>query len=161
MTLKRRTGEIVGSVATLVLGTAYFLRALRMPFWGAGGIPGGGFLPTLLGAGMILLSLLLLGRTMAAKPASRQEAKIEWGAIRKPLYILVALVGYLVLFRILGYVLASVVLIGVLFWAFDPQRSVWRRAMIASSASILIVALFYIVFVILLALEIPVWPFGS
>ena len=158
MTLGHRKGEIAGSVAPLLLGICYLSQALRMPFWTAGGIPGGGFLPTLLGVGMIALSLLGLAKILAAKPVLQQEGKIDWRAIRKPLFVLLALVGYLLFFKILGYVLASVALMWVLLWAFSSDPSVFRRTVKGAAASVLIVGLFYGVFVSLLALDIPVWP---
>ncbi len=161
MTFGRRSGELAGSIATLLLGIYYLIQALRMPFWTAGGIPGGGFLPTLLGVGMIFLSLLWLVKTVAMPPVLRQGGEIERGAIRRPVYVLLALVGYLFFFRILGFVLVSVALIWVLLWVFDPDRSAWRRAVKGAAASVLIVALFYVVFVTLLALDIPLWPLGG
>jgi len=161
MAFGRRKGEIAGSVTTLLLGIFYLSQALRMNFWTSGGIPGGGFLPTLLGAGMITLSLLGLVRILAAEPVIQQEGKVDWGAIRKSLTVLLALVGYLLLFRILGYVLDSVALMWVLLWAFGSDRSALRRALMAAAASLIIVALFYGVFVSLLALDIPAWPSGE
>jgi hypothetical protein len=156
MAFGHRKSEIAGSLVTLLLGITYLSKALRMTFWTSGGIPGGGFLPTLLGVGMIMLSLLGLLRTLV-----RQEEKIDLGSIRKPLYVLLALVGYLLFFKILGYVLDSVALMWFLLWVFGSDRSVFRRAVKAAAVSVLIVALFYGVFVSLLALDIPVWPSGE
>ena len=161
MAFGRRKGEIAGSVTTLLLGIFYLSQALRMPFWTSGGIPGGGFLPTLLGVGMTALSLLALARILAAKPAFQSEGKTDWGALRKSLIVLLALAGYLLFFRILGYVLSSLALMWVLLWAFGSDPSLLRRAMKAAAAGVLIVALFYGVFVGLLALDIPAWPSGG
>lgn len=161
MALGRRAGELAGIATTFLLGMYYLSQALRMPFWTERGIPGGGFFPTLLGIVMISLSLLLLVETLGELSRLHGGGEIDWGVIGKPLYVLLTLVGYLFLFRILGYVLASATLIWVLLWAFDPDRSAARRAAKATAASILIVGLFYVVFVSLLALDIPVWPFGG
>lgn len=158
MDLRSRAPDLAAIAATSLLATSYLVYALRMPFWTAGGIPGGGFLPALLGVAMLLFSIALLIQTLTGEP--RVGSGLDWRASARPRSVLMALVGYLAVFRWLGYVLASVALISVLLWLFEPRRLTLRRTAAATAVSVVIVGLFYLVFVRLLALDIPAWPSG-
>lgn len=162
MSFGERTGDLVSSAVAMLLGAFYLVMALRLPFWTEGGNPGAGFLPTVLGVGMISLSLLLAAKTLREHPLSnRAGGDFDQGTVSRPLFVLMALVGYVFLFPILGYLLTSVVLIWFLLWVFDPSLSSRRKAANATVVSISVVALFYVVFVRLLELQVPIWPFDS
>ncbi len=71
-----RRGDRAVGAAFFALGLSLLVSAARFPP-GVGGLPGPGFFPSLIGAGMVVLSLALLGSGFArrARPAPAQHVE--------------------------------------------------------------------------------------
>ncbi len=159
MKVGKRTGDIVSGFAWLLLGAWYLLEALRkLNFYTAGGQPGAGFMPMLLGGGVIVLSLMLIVKGFMSPPDIEGRFHVD-NAVLKPVAVLGALVVWVVLFQITGYVLTGWLLVAGLIVAFAPTQS-WRvRIGMAVLIAGLAVIGFYVVFGVIFALQLPPSPF--
>ena len=111
---------------------------------------GPGYVPTVLGALLIGLGVLVGLPTVKAGSVATQVEKIGWRGL---LVILGAVVLYAVLLPRLGFVAALVVL--VILSAMASEEFAWRETLI--SVAVLGVCS-YLVFVRGLDLQFPVWP---
>ena len=111
---------------------------------------GPGYFPTVLGALLIGLGVLVGLPTVKAGSVATQVEKIGWRGL---LVILGAVVLYAVLLPRLGFVAALVVL--VILSAMASEEFAWRETLI--SVAVLGVCS-YLVFVRGLDLQFPVWP---
>ena len=111
---------------------------------------GPGYFPTVLGALLIGLGVLVGLPTVKAGSVATQVEKIGWRGL---LVILGAVVLYAVLLPRLGFVAALVVL--VILSAMASEEFAWRETLI--SVAVLGVCS-YLVFVKGLDLQFPVWP---
>ncbi|HEX2986630.1 MAG TPA: tripartite tricarboxylate transporter TctB family protein, partial [Chloroflexota bacterium] len=143
MFIRSRTGDLVSGVIALLLGVFYLYEGTHYRLWTAGGNPGGGFLPTVLGGSMVLLSVVLITKTLRAQPSEGGTVEVSFN---KPLLVLGALAFYVVLLPFLGYLLASTVVTAFLLFTFDDGDS-RRRVVKSVVVSVAVVAIFYVVFV--------------
>ena len=111
---------------------------------------GPGYFPTVLGALLIGLGVLVGLPTVKAGSVATQVEKIGWRGL---LVILGAVILYAVLLPRLGFVAALVVL--VILSAMASEEFAWRETLI--SVAVLGVCS-YLVFVKGLDLQFPVWP---
>lgn len=120
------------------------------------GIPGPGFFPTLLAvltAG--LAALLVISRLRGAETqfgAFELPARSE---LARALGVWSAILIASVLMDVIGFVVTSTVLIGVLLLGVERLRS-WR----AMLTVVLIPIVFYVVFAVLLRVRLPAGPWG-
>lgn len=162
MNLGGRTGDKLCGAIGLLAGLFYLSQGIHLPIWTSGGNPGAGFLPMGLGIAFVVLSLMLMLKAWSAQhTVEREESKVDWQTIAKPLLVFCALFAYIVLFPILGYLLTSVALIGFLLWAFDSGSAGLRKMIKTTALSVTVVVAFYVIFVQLLKLQLPAWPFSA
>ena len=98
--------------------------------------PGPGFMPFLIGALLLLLSLLLLITTLTGKGARAKplEEKREVN-FRKFSAVVVSLILYGLFLEILGFVVCTFLLLFFLFWGMGTRL---RAALVTSTLTILI-----------------------
>ena len=139
---------IVANVFWLVFSIAVCLESWRL---NVGGLhtPGPGFLPFYTA---ILLGVLALISLMQTLKVVEGPASGIWGGIRwlKLGLMLASLFLYTILFSLLGFVLATFLLLLVLFRVIEPYG--WKMVLISS---VLTIAGTYFFFVILLESRLP------
>lgn len=131
-------------------------QSTQLAFYQRGGIPGPGFFPTLLavltaGLGALLVISRLRGAD-AQFGAFELPARSE---LARALGVWSAILIASALMDLVGFVVTSTVLIGVLLLGVERLRS-WR----AMLTVILIPIVFYVVFAILLRVRLPAGPWG-
>ncbi len=140
----------IPSLILIALGSIFCIASLRL---GMGQInaPGPGFVPFIGGAILILFSLFVIlfetkyenrCKTESKSPV-KQQAKVI-------LFILVPLFVYALVMDLLGFIVATFVIMFYLFKA--PQRQSWRFAL---GASLLTLALTYFLFDYFLKVNLP------
>jgi putative tricarboxylic transport membrane protein len=145
-----RNRDVLSGLFLGLLSTATCIMAYRLGL-GSGSSPGPGFaafgIAFLLG--LMSVYLCLKGLLQAIREHGKMEAvkEIPW---KKPIPILVILVGYGVFFKSLGFSVSTFLLIMLLVWAVGRQRL--RLALVVSS---LTVASAYVLFVVALGLPLP------
>jgi putative tricarboxylic transport membrane protein len=95
--------------------------------------PGAGFFPFWLSVGLILVSVVLIIKSVFERDEPSSEFKGLWSGLtwKKNLFVLGALFLYVFLLEILGYMISTFLLILFLFRAIKAQRWI---VMIAGSA---------------------------
>ncbi len=135
----------IGAVAMLIFGLFWVWIASGLGLTRDGG-PGPGFFPLVLG---------VIVATLAAVNIVRPEVeRIDLPQLRRILLILGALAVYALLLEPLGYVVATALLLGILFGALAERRRWWQpvSALAVSFAT-------YYVFRLLLSVPLPPDPF--
>jgi putative tricarboxylic transport membrane protein len=139
---------IIVNIFWLVLSIAVCLESRRLNV-GRVHAPGPGFLPfyTAILLGILALTSLVQTLKVAEGPASE-----IWGGVRwlKLGLMLASLFLYTLLFSLLGFVLATFLLLLVLFRVIEPYG--WRMVLISS---VLTIAGTYFFFVVLLESRLP------
>src|SRR5215218_4782707 len=135
----------IGATAMLLFGLFWAWVASGMDMRTRDGGPGPGVLPLALG---VMVAVL------AAINAVRPEVeRIELPHLGRIGVILATLIGYALLLEPLGYILATTLLLGVLFVAFAERRRWWQPV----SALAVALGTFY-VFRVLLQMPLPLDP---
>jgi putative tricarboxylic transport membrane protein len=139
---------IIANVFWLVLSIAVCLESWRLD---VGGLhtPGPGFLPFY---SAILLGVLALISLIQTLKETEGPATGIWGGVRwfKLVFMLVSLFIYVLLFNLLGFVLATFLLLLVLFRVIEPYG--WKMVLISS---LLTITGTYFFFVVLLESRLP------
>jgi putative tricarboxylic transport membrane protein len=139
---------IIVNIFWLVLSTAVCLESQRLT---VGGLhtPGPGFLPFYTA---ILLGILALISLMQTLKVAEGPASEIWGSVRwfKLGLMVASLFLYILLFSYLGFILATFLLLLVLFRVIEPYG--WKMVLISS---VLTIAGTYFFFVILLESRLP------
>jgi len=138
----------LANVFWLVLSVAVCLESRRL---NVGGLhtPGPGFLPFYTAILLGILALISLMQTLKVVEGPASEI---WGGVRwlKLGLMLASLFLYTLLFSILGFVLATFLLLLVLFRVIEPYG--WKMVLISS---VLTIAGTYFFFVVLLESRLP------
>lgn len=147
----------VGLGAILVaLGIFVLLQSLQLDFY-LEGIPGPGFFPTLV-AGTLAITggLLCLSGLFGHKDTSKDFDPPTRSQAKRSLGIWIALVGSVLLVPIAGFVIAMLALVGILIFGLEGKRDL--RGLVAVIA---IPGLVYLLFVMLLQVQLPTGMFGN
>jgi putative tricarboxylic transport membrane protein len=138
----------IANVFWLVLSTAVCLESWSLT---VGGLhtPGPGFLPFYAAIMLGVLALISLVQTLKEAPG---PAAGIWGGVRwlKLGLMLASLFIYVLLFNLLGFVLATFLLLLVLFRVIEPYG--WKMVLISS---LLTITGTYFFFVVLLESRLP------
>ena len=153
-TTARRIDVGLGAIV-VALGIFVLLQGQELDFY-LEGIPGPGFFPTLLaGALAITGALLCLSGLFGSKdtsedfePPTREQAKRSLG-------IWVAMLASVLLVSVAGFLIAMLVLVGILIFGLEGKRNLRGLA-----AVILIPLSCYLLFAELLQVQLPTGVFG-
>lgn len=143
--------EWILTLAMLFIGVVLIVESLRL---GLGGVhrPGAGFLPFYTGLGLSCVALGSLFKTfLETKREKKRECEKLFGRyILTVVTIFVALVVYVLLFPLLGYLISTFLLLIFLFKAGG-----FRRWIFSSMAAFLTVSLSYLLFCSWLNMRFP------
>lgn len=139
--MKKREKDQISALFWLVLAIGICFGSVRLSL---GGLhkPGPGFFPFLVGSILGVLSFLIFWQSFKGFPG--EEEKVFWPnpkRSRRMTYILIALILYSLGMDYLGFLFSTLVFLGFLLRAIEPQR--WP---VVLSGSILGTILFYGVF---------------
>ena len=152
----RRWDRLTGG---LVLAFAVYtmITAVRLGYW-QGRIPGPGFAPIWIGAGLALCALLLLVRRTPAPPRGPERSADERIAARRELVLAIeigaAAVAVMLLIPRVGMLAGLALLLLVLVKLLGGS---WRSAV---GTGVVVPLAFYLMFVRWLAVPIPLGPWG-
>jgi hypothetical protein len=141
------------ALAVLGFASAALVEARRLPF-GSVSVPGAGFFPLTLSAGLALLGTLLVVRAFTAPPTGA-AAFVAPGGRARMLTVVVALFAYAAALGWLGFALTTFALMVVLFRVVESHG--WPRALVESAAA---AALSHVVFKTWLGVRLPPGPWG-
>lgn len=147
MARARLSGDLVSGLALAALGAFIVVRARGWTYMGEDG-PGPGFFPMWYGSIMVVLSLALVGRSVVAAPPA--SGAVKWREIGRALTCWIAFVVSITLMNLVGFAIAFALLTWfvIAFMARRPQR-------VALPVAIGGAALFHVVFVMLLQVNLP------
>lgn len=133
----RRPGELLFALGTVVFSVAAFWQSMLIS--GLEGPSEPGVFPSLASAAMIVASLLVLRRTLAAAAPERTGPLAWLAAIVPPrLAILAAFVGlYIAAMPSLGFMAASAVFLFASFWLLWRRGPLWAAALTAGSLGVI------------------------
>ena len=152
----RRWDRLTGG---LVLAFAVYtmITAVRLGYW-QGRIPGPGFAPIWIGAGLALCALLLLVRRTPAPPRGPERSADERIAARRELVLAIEIaavaVAVMLLIPRVGMLAGLALLLLALVRLLGGS---WRSAI---GTGVVVPLAFYLMFVRWLAVPIPVGPWG-
>jgi putative tricarboxylic transport membrane protein len=144
-----KRNDLIGGFFFLGVGLLFtiYSRHVEIGTWDE---PGPGFLPFWAGLVVITMSVLLIGKALA-KSAQRAESFFpQQDSWKRVLFILLALVGYNLLLKPLGFVLVTFFFVGFLVKFIFPGS--WKKAFAAALLSTVGVRL---IFVNLLEINFP------
>ncbi|MGQ7848211.1 tripartite tricarboxylate transporter TctB family protein [Granulosicoccus sp. 3-233] len=148
-------------VALLLMTLIYGSEALTIKSQFDEGLVGPSFLPLLLTAVVVLGLLGILVRqwreSSSVEPVEHDIAAGGMGfeQHRKPALVALSVLAYVLLFKPLGYVLATVSLAFLLLKLFDYAPRQWLRQMIVSALMTLV---FHVLFSVCFSVRLPLLP---
>lgn len=145
--MKRR--NLIVSVLLLVLAIVVLIETMKMPI-GTFSSPGSGFFPLGLSLLLGILSLVLLLQTIKEKYEEESPPWATAGNLGALLLTTGALFLYVFVFELLGYLISTFFLIGLIMAGFGSMKW-WKVATIALISA----TLSYFLFVILLGAYMP------
>jgi putative tricarboxylic transport membrane protein len=154
--MKRFNNEQLASGVWLIIGVIVAISSIRVDL-GSLASPDIGFMPFLSGLAMCLFAAIgLFHGTIERKRGVRWKPIIgDHDRWEKSLIVLVALLAYVFLINLLGFVLCTLLFLGFLFWAVKRQK--WS---VVVWGSILFTACAYLVFDVWLKSQLPKGPWG-
>lgn len=149
----QRGVEVAVALALGALGAAIAAGAWRLPA-GDGSAPGPGFAPLALGIGLALAGIAAGTKALLATP--RAPADEEEGAGRKAAFACLLLLGAVLAFEPLGFMLTSLVFLFAGFTLLGGAN--WRMALPAAAVA---AALLWLLFTKLLGVGLPYGLIGE
>jgi putative tricarboxylic transport membrane protein len=150
-----RRNDLISSVFFFLCGLLILAGSLNMAI-GRLGEPGPGFLPLIVGALLVLMSLVLFVTALRRKRGERGIA----GMGRKELFKIVttslSLVLYAVALKPVGFVLVTLILLVFLFRTIGELG--WK---VSLAGSLLTTIVFYLLFRVWLEVPFPMGPLGA
>ncbi|MGH2778361.1 MAG: tripartite tricarboxylate transporter TctB family protein [Actinomycetota bacterium] len=144
----------VGAIV-VALGIFVLLQSQELDFY-LEGIPGPGFFPSLLaGALAVAGGLLCLAGFIGSKDTSEDLELATRAQAKRSLGVWVALLGSVLLVSVAGFLIAMLVLVGVLIFGLEGKRNLRGLA-----AVILIPLSAHLLFAELLQVQLPTGVFG-
>jgi hypothetical protein len=121
--------------------------------------PGAGFAPFL--ASLLLLSLsavILIKEFLGFAEGDQKVPFITWKNLIKPINLMIVLIGYGLLFTVLGYVISTFLLLWAMFIIYEPKR--WGHNILTAG---IIVGASFLIFDVWLRVPLPkgIFDFSS
>jgi hypothetical protein len=135
-----------GALSIGIVAIIYLIDGQKLSF-GTAGMPGEGFVPTLIGIGLLICCLLLfLKETVFAgqggpSASTEADAQEEEKNTRKPLLLVIVLLLYPLLLPYLGFMLATIGLLLGCFRIFAFRNWLW-----SAGAAVALTLIAYVVF---------------
>jgi hypothetical protein len=151
----RQSRDVLSSLVFMAIGLIFCIGSIT---YGdvRGGVPSAGLFPCLGGMTFILLSAINLGLTLKAGSAKAGLFFPQADSPRKLSLLLGALFAYGVALMFLGFFLTTLLFMIFLLKAIEPQK--WGASLIASFS---VSAAAYILFEVLLKVQLPVGILGN
>ncbi|MEI7670534.1 MAG: tripartite tricarboxylate transporter TctB family protein [Syntrophales bacterium] len=151
--MKKR--DLVSSIVWMALGGLFVVGALQHGLMRKG-VPGPGFLPFLSGLALISVSLFVLIPALRHGNDNQGSAFFpERGSFRKIMFALAALFGYGIALGYLGYLLTT-----FLFMLSMGRLMESKGWMATTLLALLTAVLSYLLFVVLMEVQLPQGPLG-
>ncbi len=147
-----RRADFWSGLLLTALGAYIVSEARHWVYLGPDG-PGAGFFPLAYGVAMMVLSAILVARSMLDPSAG--DTRIDWAGIRRALGCWLTLVAAVALLKVVGFFASFVLLTWFLVTAMfrQPQR-------VALPIAIGGAAVFYLFFDVALRVALPAGPWG-
>ena len=114
--------NLASSIFFVCLSLVVCLESIRLGI-GEPQNPGMGFLPFLASSLFFFLSLIVLIRNLTGRgERGDMEPRLTRKIFQKPIILIIGLSGYTLIFNILGFVLATLLLIFLMLFIFDPKK---------------------------------------
>jgi len=107
--------------------------------------PGPGFLPLLTSFVLLLLSIVSLIKDLyISDNAEGEKDPFSRDHLKKPTSLIIILIGYTLLLKYLGFLIATFLLIFLMLFVFDPNpKKIWKFIVIGVIAANLSFVVFY------------------
>jgi putative tricarboxylic transport membrane protein len=145
--MKRR--NLIVSILLLVLAIALLIETMKMPV-GTFASPGGGFFPLGLSVVLGILSFVLLLQTIKGKHEEESPPWATAGNLGPLVMTIGVLFLYVFVFELLGYLISTFFLIGLIMAVFGPMKW-WKVVTIALISA----TLSYFLFTAILGMSMP------
>jgi putative tricarboxylic transport membrane protein len=150
-----RNRDLVSSIVWMALGGLFVVGALQQGLMRKG-VPGPGFLPFFSGLALISVSLFVLIPALVQKgKAPDGDFFPEPGSLRRLLSALAALFAFGVALEYVGYLITTFLFMFFVARLIEP-RGWWSTTLVA----LLTAVLSYLLFVVLLEVQLPKGPLG-
>jgi putative tricarboxylic transport membrane protein len=148
-----KDGDVISGAVLAALGVYIVMQARAWEYSGPDG-PGPGFFPFWYGVAMVALSLLLIG-SRVRKGADENGGAIDWPATGRALSTWAAFALSIALMGWLGFVVSFALL------TFFTVAVIFRRSLITAGITAVVSALaFYLLFPVVLSVELPTGLLG-
>ena len=148
-----RSGDVVSGALLAALGLYIVTQASAWNYYSPDG-PGPGFFPTWYGLLMIGLALALV-ISAALKPKPQETARKDWASSKRVLIAWLAFVACIAAMSVLGFTVSFAA------FTFFIVVYVFQQSLLAGALTgIMVTASFYVVFPVLLGVQIPQGLFG-
>jgi len=146
-----RTYDLISSIAFMALGVYFVFGGWRLGF-GKWGQPGSGFIAVLAGCLLFGLSGIWFAMAMIERWGMEANRRFfpESGSLRRVLILTLALVGFTLILKPLGFVISCFLLMVILMRGIEPQG--WRVTLLFAFLSTVLCVL---IFQIWLKVEFP------
>jgi putative tricarboxylic transport membrane protein len=148
-----RLANLVLGLVVAAIGVLALVEASELDMFGEHGVPGPGFLPTLVAAALLVLGLLLAVLTVVRRRTPVPEPEEPDFQVRGLLRAGRVWIGFLVsipVMTLIGFIPAMVILVAYLVFAVERIRGV-KPVLVA----ILVPAAIYAIFAFLLGVDLP------
>jgi putative tricarboxylic transport membrane protein len=147
--------DLVSSIVWISLGGVFVVAALQQGLMRKG-VPGPGFLPFFSGIVLIIISLFILIPALGKRVAIVSRSFFpERGSFRKLAFAVMALFAYGVALEYVGYLVTTFVFMFLMARLIEPKS--WLSVTLLASATAVVS---YLLFVVLLEVQLPKGPFG-
>lgn len=147
-------GELLLSLALLLLGLVVLLDGVRQPEAKSASGIGAGFFPVIVGCVLMVVSILLVIEVLRGKRGEAEDADGDVDTSKLAAWQLLlsagAIVWFILTLELLGYILASAVTFWMIAFAMGSRRHV-RSAVIA----VLLSTAIYVLFTQVLRISLP------
>jgi putative tricarboxylic transport membrane protein len=140
----------ISNIFLLGFAVLIFSLSLKLGF-GTFRNPGPGFVPFLTSVLLLSLSLIVFIKEMrGATEEGEKVAFITWGNLTKPVYLTLALIGYALLFLMLGYLVSTFLLMLAMSIICEPKK--WGVKIVTAA---IIAGLSFLLFAVWLRVPLP------
>jgi putative tricarboxylic transport membrane protein len=147
--------DLVSSSIWMVLGGLFVVGSLQQGLMRKG-VPGPGFLPFLSGFALIFVSLFVLIPALSKRKQDQGDDLVSSRqSLRKVLFALIALFGYGIVLEYIGYLLTTFLFMLSIGRLVEP-KGWWTTVAVA----LLTAVLSYLLFIVLLEVQLPKGPLG-